>query len=126
MSLADVLAPLPGMAVERVIIGDETVTLLAHLTAAARPCPACGTQAIQIHSRSRRTLLDLSVCGRQMRLSLQVRRFFCEDGSCPRTTFTEQLPDLAAPRAKPAASSRRFVRSDLPSGARQERVWQSS
>ncbi|HLV97459.1 MAG TPA: ISL3 family transposase [Ktedonobacterales bacterium] len=100
MSLADVLAPLPGMAVERVIIGNETVTLLAHPTAEAHPCPGCGKQAIRIHSRSRRTLLDLSVCGRQVRLSLQVRRFFCEDGSCPRTTFTEQLPDLAAPRAR--------------------------
>lgn len=100
MSLAALLSAYPGMVVERVIIGDAAVMLLARLTTEARPCPDCGMLAIHIHSRSRRTLLDLPACGHMVRLSLQVRRFFCKNVSCPRKTFTEQLPDLAVPRAR--------------------------
>lgn len=92
MSLAASVSAFPELVVERVIIGDAVVTLLARLATEAHPCPACGRLADRVHSRSRRTLLDVPACGHTVRLSLQVRRFFCEDASCPRTTFTEQLP----------------------------------
>jgi hypothetical protein len=34
------------------------------------------------------------------RILLRVRRFFCDHGACPRTTFTERLPALLAPYAR--------------------------
>jgi hypothetical protein len=40
------------------------------------------------------------VAGRRVRLSLQVRRFFCRTSTCPRCTFREQMPLLAAPCAR--------------------------
>jgi transposase len=100
MSLAVLLPALPGLLVEQAIIGEETITLVARLTTAAMPCPACAQLATHVHRRARRTLCDVPAGGRSVRLCLQVRHFFCSTPTCPRTTFTEQVPDLAAPYAR--------------------------
>jgi transposase len=100
MSLAALLPLLPDLLVEQIIIGDDAVTIAACLSAEAQPCPSCGMLATQVHSYARRTLLDLPACGRSLRLSLQVRRFRCAELTCSRVTFTEQIPTLAAPRAR--------------------------
>lgn len=100
MSLAVLLPDLPAVLVEQVIIGAEVITLVARLTSPAMPCPCCAQPATRVHSRSRRVLRDLPAGGRCVQLSLQVRRFFCQMSTCPRTTFTEQLPKLASPHAQ--------------------------
>jgi transposase len=38
--------------------------------------------------------LDLSFCGRTIRIHWTVRRFFCDGPDCPKITFAEQLPDF--------------------------------
>jgi len=43
---------------------------------------------------------DLPVSGRPVRLSLQIRRFFCTTSTCPRETFAERLSALALPHAQ--------------------------
>lgn len=98
MLSAAFLLDFPGLLVEQVIIGAEVVTLVVRIETPAGCCPACGVSATHVHSRSRRTLRDLSASGRQVRLSLQTRRFFCANAACPRRTFTEQVPLLALPR----------------------------
>jgi len=100
MSLAAVLPDAPGLLVEQVIIGEEAITLVARLATEAAQCPSCTQPSSCVHSYARRTLLDLPVRGRQMRLSLQVRRFRCLSLTCPRRTFREQVPALAAPHAR--------------------------
>jgi transposase len=100
MSLAALLPPVPDLLVEQVILGEECLTFVARLTTAQVPCPSCRHFSRQVHSRARRTLFDLPVAGRRVRLSLQVRRFFCRAPGCPRRTFREQLPTLAAPWAR--------------------------
>ncbi len=100
MSLAALLSDLPDLLVERVIMGDDAITLVARLTTPVMPCPGCSQLATHMHSRARRTLCDVPAGGRIMRLSLQVRRFFCSVPTCPRKTFTEQVPALAAPYAR--------------------------
>jgi len=100
MSLAVLLLDLPEVLVEQVIIGAAAITLVARLIPPAMPCPCCAQPATRVHSRSRRLLSDLPAGGRQVRLSLQIRRFFCQNPTCPRRTFTEQLPRLAAPHAQ--------------------------
>ena len=35
-----------------------------------------------------------------MQIQLQVRRFYCANGACPRVTFVERLPTVVAPSAR--------------------------
>jgi transposase len=103
MSLAALLPDLPDLLVEQAVIGEEAITIVARLTTPAMPCPACAQLATQVHSRARRTLCDVPAGGRIVRLSLQVRRFLCLVPTCPRRTFTEQVPALAARYARRTA-----------------------
>ncbi|MET7860089.1 ISL3 family transposase [Streptomyces sp. NPDC005318] len=47
-----------------------------------------------IHSRYVRHLADAALGGRPVRIDLSVRRLFCENASCPKVTFAEQVPGL--------------------------------
>lgn len=98
--LATLLPEELGVLVEQIIVGEDVVTMVARLTIPAQPCPACSHLATSAHSRTRRTVHDLPAGGHRVRLSLQVRRFFCRNPACPRRTFTEQVPALAAPHAQ--------------------------
>jgi transposase len=60
-------------------------------------CPLCSTPAQRVHSHYGRSVADLPVAGYQVRLELQVRKFFCDKPSCPRWVFCERLPDVARP-----------------------------
>ncbi|MFI5752178.1 transposase, partial [Streptomyces sp. NPDC051644] len=46
------------------------------------------------HSRYVRHLADAAFGGRPVRIDLSVRRLYCENGSCPKVTFAEQVPGL--------------------------------
>jgi transposase len=59
-------------------------------------CPVCGTASGRIHSRYLRKLGDLPWEKLPVLILLQVRKFFCVEGSCRRTIFTEQLPGTVA------------------------------
>ena len=86
MSLAAVLPDAPGLLVEQVISGEETLTLVARVAPAAARCPCCAQASSRVHSYARRALLDLPIRGRRMQRSLQVRRFRCLSLTCPRRT----------------------------------------
>ncbi len=47
-----------------------------------------------------RTVGDLPCAGRQVVLKLTVRKFLCSVPDCPRTMFTERLPDLVQSYAR--------------------------
>jgi transposase len=68
------------------------------LTAAVRgdegTCPACSRSSSRVHSRYGRTLTDAPVAGRPVRISLKVRRFFCNNPDCRSKTFVEQVGGL--------------------------------
>ncbi|WP_437581868.1 transposase family protein [Sorangium sp. So ce887] len=69
-------------------------------------CPDCGCGSNRIQSRYRRTLADLPCQGVPVRLQVQVRRFRCKQPNCQRAIFTERLPALAPPDARPCRSRR--------------------
>ncbi|MFD3566917.1 hypothetical protein [Streptomyces sp. NPDC058667] len=46
------------------------------------------------HSRSVRRLADACLGGRPVRIDLSVRRLSCENATCPKVTFVEQIPGL--------------------------------
>jgi transposase len=47
-----------------------------------------------VHSRYQRQLADTAAGGQELLIHLQVRRFFCGNGACAKTTFAEQVPGL--------------------------------
>ncbi|MEW6046611.1 MAG: transposase family protein, partial [Bacillota bacterium] len=55
-------------------------------------CPECGHVSRRVHSRRYRSIRDVPLGSRPVRLRLMVRRFFCIHSPCRRTTFTEPFP----------------------------------
>jgi len=45
-------------------------------------------------------LKDAPCVGRQLQLSLTVRKFFCRNLTCSQKVFTERIPELAEPWAR--------------------------
>ena len=71
---------------------DVTVTITSCQTTVC--CPSCGEAATREHSRYMRRPGDLPCVGRQVRLHLNVRRFFCDNAACQQRTFVERLPGV--------------------------------
>jgi len=59
-------------------------------------CWTCGVNSTRVHSRYRRLLQDAAVTGRSLAIVLQVKRYFCDNESCAKTTFAEQVPGLTS------------------------------
>jgi transposase len=90
------LPPGVGLVVEQVGLCDEIMHLTVRCATAGANCPACGSWSAACHSRYKRHLGDLPIAGRQAVVELRVRRFRCRQPQCPRRTFVEQAPVLAA------------------------------
>src|SRR5262245_61909782 len=63
-------------------------------------CPLCQQTSIKVHSRYQRSLDDLPCCGKQLRLLVLVRRFFCLNQECTRRLFVERVSEVAIPFAR--------------------------
>ena len=83
-------------------VDEATAVITLHVTStqACVPCPLCHVQTPRVHSRYTRTLADVPWGAYAVRLQLQVRKFFCDNPTCPRQIFTERLPMVAAPWAR--------------------------
>ncbi|WP_406296776.1 ISL3 family transposase [Streptomyces sp. NBC_00624] len=57
-------------------------------------CAGCGQLSEWCHSRYVRRLADVTLGGRPLRIDLSVRRLYCENATCPKRTFAEQVPGL--------------------------------
>jgi transposase len=88
-----------GLWVQELLYNSEEMAVLLATTAPTSACPVCQLAATRVHSRYRRTLLDLPVADCPVRLHLQVRRFFCHSSDCPRCIFAERVPALTRPYA---------------------------
>ena len=100
MDGAAVLLLPSGLEIER--IGADvmvlTVSVISRLSTST--CPLCGARATRIHSRYHRTVADVACGGRQVRLLLTARKFFCDTPACPRKIFTERLGPFLEPWAR--------------------------
>src|SRR5215218_1870571 len=77
-------------------VTESLITLVAKPSARVALCPVCGKRSSRVHSRYTRTLADLPWQGIPVSVSLRVRRFFCDEGTCHRAIFAERLPGVAA------------------------------
>lgn len=55
-------------------------------------CPYCHQISNRVHSHYNRTVQDLPMADFAIILHVCVRRFFCDNPSCPYCTFTERMP----------------------------------
>ncbi|MGW9176276.1 ISL3 family transposase [Streptomyces decoyicus] len=63
-------------------------------TAGRAACPGCGCRSGRIHGSYLRFPRDLPTADKFVVVSLRVRQFGCEEESCKRKTFAEQVPGL--------------------------------
>ena len=92
-----VSALLPHLAVlrlTRVFLKGNGARIEAATTATGAACPDCGVVTMRVHSRYVRRLADWGVGGKEVLIELTVRRFFCDQQACNRSTFAEQVPGL--------------------------------
>ncbi|MFI9046905.1 transposase family protein [Streptomyces sp. NPDC053427] len=83
-----------GVLVESVEVIDTVVRVEARTTAGRAAGPGCGCWSGRIHRSYLRFPRDLPTAGTFVVVSLRVRRFVCEEESCERMTFAEQVPGL--------------------------------
>src|SRR3954462_12936383 len=100
MSHANLFPQLRGFHREEIRTDPDTLTVVATATGRSALCPVCSSLASRVHSRYQRRITDLPCGGPPVPLLLHARRFFCLDPRCPRRTFRERLPTLAAARVR--------------------------
>ena len=89
-----------GLLIERIDATETTLTVAVVSTAASAACPLCACSSARIHSHYTRSVADVACGGRQVKLVLSLRKFFCGTAICRRKIFTERLPDLVQPWAR--------------------------
>lgn len=94
-SLEDVLFPEIDVRLERVDFTAETVIVVAVACGPVPRCPGCRARARRVHSSYERSLAERPLTGRELRVRLRVRRFFCDRSSCRKKTFVEQVSGLS-------------------------------
>jgi zinc-finger of transposase IS204/IS1001/IS1096/IS1165 len=94
------LPDLSGFSIEHVTLADGIIVVLAQSQTTRSSCPECAHLSSRVHSRYQRKLADLPWSGRIVRLVVQVCRFFCKQPNCPRKTFAESIPAVAARYAR--------------------------
>jgi transposase len=86
---------LANVLVVSVEVSDAVVAVRARTRSGVPAgCPGCGQLSAWCHSRYARHLADVTVGGRPLRIDLSVRRLYCENATCPKKTFAEQVPGL--------------------------------
>ncbi|MET7391868.1 transposase family protein, partial [Dactylosporangium sp. NPDC005572] len=93
---AAVLPHLASVRLQRVRLAGVAVRLEAATTSRQAICPTCGSSSDRAHSRYIRRLTDTAIGGREVRLDLTVRRYFCQQVTCARKTFVEQVPQVTS------------------------------
>ena len=84
----------PGLVAERCEILDRVFVVDARSADWNAACPDCGVVSERVHSRYRRSLLDLPAHGRRVDIRVSVRRFRCGAPLCRRKTFVEPLSNV--------------------------------
>lgn len=89
-----------GLEIDRICALSTVLTVSVTSLLPTSICPLCGAGATRIHSRYHRTVADVACGGRQVRLLLTVRKFFCDTPECARKIFTERLAPFIEPWAR--------------------------
>ena len=111
MKAATLLGLPEGMEIDQIQITETRLVVSVVSTCPRSCCPLCSQPSSHIHSYYHRTLKDAPCVGRQLQLSLTVRKFLCHNLYCSRKVFTERLADLAEPWARMTTRLREQITS---------------
>jgi transposase len=101
LSITTILFPsCPDLQLEEITSAGQTLFLTVRSSRQSAACPDCAQESLKVHSRSTRTLADVSLMDYAVMLRIQVRRFFCSNPACAGTTFAEPFADLSVAHAR--------------------------
>lgn len=103
------LPQLRPVVVESVGVVDGTLVFTAQTSDGPAECTGCGWDSAWEHSRYRRHVADEPVGGRPVRISLMVRRLYCQNSACPKRTFAEQVAGLTVRYQRRSPSLQKVV-----------------
>jgi transposase len=86
---------LRGLRAGRVEDTGDAVVIRASCRAGQARCPLCGAVSSRVHGGYARVVADGAAGGRPVLIALSVRRFRCQEPSCPRATFAEQAEGVS-------------------------------
>jgi transposase len=75
----------------KAVVGEETIELHAKKDTVEETCPYCGDKSKSVHSVYRKTISDLPVQDKMVKIILHKRLFFCRNTDCSRQLFSETL-----------------------------------
>src|SRR5579871_1340517 len=104
MQVTQLLPHLAGLPVLNVTTAEDILTIEARCRSTMFRCPSCRRRSRSVHSTYVRQIADQPIGGRRVLIRLRVRRYRCRERACPRRTFAEQVPRLAARYARCSAS----------------------
>ena len=102
------LAPLlpPGLLFCNQQVTHDSLVIGMIATDTVGTCPLCQTPTNRVHSFYQRTLSDLPMSGKRIKLQVRLRKFFCPLADCPRKVFAQSCHSVCKPYA------RRLIRAD--------------
>jgi transposase len=103
----------PGLKLSKAVLVNQAPGLLIAAVSAQKrsACPCCGKLSKSVHGFYDRSLCDLPVSGKAVRVILRVRKFFCKNRNCTRIVFTERFDDQIKPYKRCFSRSADLVRS---------------
>jgi transposase len=87
--------------------GEELFIYVSSLREIA-DCPYCGQPSTHVHSHKVRTLKDLPIQGRKVKILLDQRKYFCKNKSCAKKTFAERFAFF-----EPSATTTNRLREEI-------------
>jgi transposase len=82
-----------GFDVEHTEIEEQRASVTIRAVSRIAICPSCGACSMRVQSRYSRRALDLPISGRQVDLTILVRRFWCDAVLCGMRNFAERFGD---------------------------------
>src|SRR5260221_8487611 len=100
MKVELVLSLPEGLGVTNIDVIDGVLPISAVSTEKSACCPLCSSLGTRVHGHYTRTIADLPCAGQQVRLLVQVRKFFCDVTTCERKIFVERISPFVEPWAR--------------------------
>lgn len=93
------------------LVQENMLQMTVESTQSEGFCPDCNTPSSHVQGHYHRWPADLPCGGLVIRLQLQVRRFWCQNGACPRQTFGERFPQFLEPYQRQTRRWQQAVRT---------------